>query len=167
MLPKDLLGKVSPKVAACLDYAATLIGVTEDPLGSNRAPDIDDWCREFGSPLGSYWCGLYVGHVRKAKGLWVPKHSVGSCDEWVSQAKKAGLWSKTPVPGAAVVYTNWQKLPSGEYDANHIELVLRVTPRLESLGGNTTLAGFSRNGDTVAKKGVLTKNVLGYIAPGD
>ncbi|MBA3890985.1 MAG: hypothetical protein H0X64_10685 [Gemmatimonadaceae bacterium] len=171
MLPADLKAIVSPKVAACLDYASTLVGVTEVPLGSNRAPDIDAWCREFGSPLGSYWCALYVGHVRKTHGLWVPSRDVGNCDEWVLQARERGLASSTPVPGAAAVFTNWSRHTSGRYkgqhDAVHISLVLRVTPRLEDLGGNTTLTGFSRNGDTVAKKGIDRNRILCWVLPGD
>ena len=152
-----------------LDYALLHIGVCEDPVGSNRGPDIDAWATEFGSPLGSYWCALSVGKARKEGGLWIPSENVGACNEWVLQGTRAGLMTQTPVPGAAVLYTNGQVISGGRYDgqrdAVHIGLVLRVEPVLLSIEGNTVLAAFDRNGWVQTLKEVDTTRVLCYVAP--
>src|SRR5258708_24148864 len=135
-----------PLVGAALDFALLHIGVCEVPPGSNRGPEIDAWAQEFGSPVGSYWCALSVGKARKMGGLWIPSHDVGACNEWVVQGTRAGLVTKDPVPGAAVVYTNGQVVSGGrddgQQDAVHIGLVLRVQPALLSVEGNTVLGAF-------------------------
>lgn len=171
MLPADLTKIVTPAIAAFLDYTATKAGVYEDPPGSNRSPDIDAWAREFGAPLGSYWCALMVGHTRRKHGLWIPPRLelVASCDEWVRAAKLAKTWTTSPVPGAAVVYTNGQTLTAGRYagqkDAVHIGTVLRVKPAELSWEGNTALGKYDRNGVTLALKAVDKSRVLGYVLP--
>ena len=171
MLPADLLKKVTPAIAAFLDYTATKAGVYEDPPGSNRSPDLDEWAKEFGAPLGSYWCALMVGHTRKKHGLWVPprRELVASCDEWYRAAKLAGILTSTPVPGAAVLYTNGKTLTDERYkgqpDINHIGTILRVTPALLSWEGNTTLGKYDRNGVTLALKNVELARVAGYVLP--
>src|SRR5258706_4960054 len=132
MIPASLIDQVSPSVRRALDFALSNIGVCEIPAGSNRGPEIDDWAREFGSPLGSFWCALAVGKARKEGGLWVPAHDVGSCNEWVHQARQAKLTSPTPVPGPAVVYTNDKGVDAGgsvgQLDAGPIGNLLRVEP---------------------------------------
>jgi len=171
VIPADLV--VAPRIAAFLDYTATKAGVIEIPPGSNRGPEIDAWAREFGSPLGSYWCALAVGHCRKRCGLWVPTRDVGSCDEWVKQAIAAGLWldrAAAPPPGSAVVYTNGAVIRSGRYagqlDAVHIGTVLRWTPVTMAWEGNTTLGKYDRNGFVLALKKVDRARVMGFILPG-
>src|SRR5450759_1043677 len=156
-------------VAAAIDYALRHVGVCEEPPGSNRGPEIDAWAKEFGSPPGSYWCALSVGKARKVGGLWIPSHDVGSCNEWVLQATRAGLITKEPEPGAAVVYTNGNKITGGRYDgqldAVHIGLVLRVRPVLLAIEGKPVLGAFDRNGFVQALKEVDPKRVLCFIAP--
>jgi len=153
---------------AAIEYALAHVGVCEDPIGSNRSPEIDAWATEFDSPLGSAWCALAVGKARKEGGLWIPSHDVGSCDEWVLQASRAGLLTHTPEPGAAVIYTNGRRIVGGRYDgqldAVHIGLVMRVQPALLSIEGNTGLGAFDREGYVQALKQVDEKRVLGYVA---
>lgn len=161
---------IAPSVRAALEFALAHVGVCEVPVGSNRGLDIDAWATEFGSPLGSSWCALAVGKARKEGGLWIPSRDVGCCDEWVYQATRAGLTRTAPEAGAAVVYTSHNRLTGGRYDgqldAIHIGIVLRVTPVLLSIEGNTTLAAFDRNGFVQALKEVDVKRILTYIAPG-
>lgn len=170
MIPTSLSADVSDNVRRALDFALTNIGVCEDPAGSNRGPEIDAWAREFGSPVGSFWCALAVAKARKEGGLWVPAHDAGACNEWLYEARLAGLTSDTPVPGAALIYTNRARIASGYYkgqfDAVHIGLVLRVTPVLMSIEGNTTLGKYDRNGYVQALKEVDRSRVLLYILPG-
>jgi hypothetical protein len=158
-----------PGVRTAIEFALSHVGVCEDPVGSNRGPEIDAWAQEFGSPLGSYWCALSVGKARKTGGLWIPSHDVGACNEWVLQATRAGLIRQDPEPGAAVLYTNGKKIVGGRYDgqldAVHIGLVLRVKPVLFAIEGNTVISAFDRNGFVQALKEVDTKRVLSYVAP--
>ena len=163
-------GAPSPSgVVAALDFALRHIGVCEDPPGSNRGPEIDAWAKEFGSPLGSYWCALSVGKARKEGGLWIPSSDVGACNEWVLQGTRAGLLTTDPAPGAAVVYTNGQVIAGGRYDgqrdAVHIGLVLRVEPVLLSIEGNTVLGAFDRNGWVQTLKEIDRQRVLCYLSP--
>lgn len=169
MIPASLINQVSPGVRAALEFALSNIGVCEDPPGSNRGPEIDAWCTEFGSPLGSYWCAIAVGKARKAGGLWIPSRDVGSCDEWVYQAQRAGLESATPHPGSVVVYTNGKRIDGGRYagqgDAVHVGLVLRVAPVVMAIEGNTTLGRYDPNGYVQALKEVDRGRVMCYVAP--
>lgn len=169
MIPASLVGEVGPKVKAALDFALQNIGVCEDPVGSNRGPEIDAWADEFGSPRGSFWCALSVGKARKVGGLWIPSHDVGSCDEWYLQAEQQGLLSQTPYHGAAVLYTNGKTITEGRYkgrkDAVHIGLVLRLRPVAMSIEGNTTIGKYDRNGFVQALKEIDASRVLGYVAP--
>lgn len=155
-------------VEAALDFARRNIGVCEDPVGSNRGPEIDEWARELGSPPGSYWCALSVAKARKAGGLWIPSHDAGSCNEWVYQATRVGLIRKVPERGAAVVYTNGTVVVGGRYgsqlDAVHIGIVLRVEPVLLSIEGNTVISAFDRNGFVQTLKEVDLKRVLCFIS---
>jgi hypothetical protein len=165
MIPQN----VNPQVRRALEFALTNIGVCEDPPGSNRSPEIDTWAKEFDSPLGSRWCALAVAKARKEGGLWIPTQFAGSCDEWLHEGKQLGLVSSAPLPGAAVLYTNGATITGGRYDgqpdAVHIGLVLRSTPVLMDIEGNTTLGEFSHNGFVQALKVVDQRRVLAYIAP--
>lgn len=169
MMPASMIPTVSDKVRRALDFALTNIGVCEDPPGSNRGPEIDAWTREIGSPLGSYWCAIAVAKARKEGGLWIPHFMAGACNEWVYEAKRFGLVIDEPVAGAAVVYTNHTRILAGRYvgqlDAIHIGLVLRVTPVLMAIEGNTTLGRFDANGYVQTLKEVDRSRVLCYVAP--
>lgn len=169
MMPASQRALVPDAVAAAIDWALLNVGVCEVPPGSNRGPEIDEWAKEFGSPLGSYWCALSVGKARKAGGLWIPTRDVGSCDEWYLQAERAGKIIAKPVHGAAVLYTNGKVMGPGRYagrkDANHIGLVNRVSPVLLNIEGNTTLGKYDRNGFIQTMKQVAIERVLCYVAP--
>jgi hypothetical protein len=169
MMPESLTRQVSAQVKRALDFALTNIGVCEDPLGSNRGPEIDAWAREFDSPVGSFWCALAVAKARREGGLWVPEHDAGSCDEWWYGAQRAGYAAQVPSPGAAVVYTNGRGIVGGRYDgqpdAVHIGIVLRLTPALLSIEGNTTLGKYDKDGFVQALKEVNQACVLGYVRP--
>jgi len=72
--------------------------------------------------------------------------------------EEIGHWSAMPEIGAAVVYG----VPG---DASHIGVVVRTTPLLLSVEGNTSLEGGSRTGVAVDLKRVRIGRVLGYVRP--
>lgn len=135
------------------------IGICEIPPGSNRSGRIDFYNQQTHAPLGSFWCASAVTAWYREAGADVPPKAQASCDVWMEWAKKEGLWHKEPTYGAAVVYGK----PG---DANHIGVVVRLTPLLLSVEGNTSIGGeFSRNGVAVDLKEVSRSRVLGYIHP--
>lgn len=154
------------KVAQLIVDLRSKIGLHE-LNGSNRGPEIDEWANEFGTPLGSPWCALLGGHLRKKNGLWTPTHDVGSCDEWAYQAKRAGKWSTTPVIGSAILYTNHKKLVGGRYDGQWDAVHLaHVVDRSSEVAGNTSdNHGFNRDGGCVAEKPIAWERVYGYVLP--
>ena len=134
------------------------IGICEVPPGSNRSGVIDEYNLAAKVPAGSYWCASAVAAWWRDAGAEVPEYPAG-CDEWMKWAKATRRWSTKPVPGAAIVYGK----PT---DANHIGVIVRVSPITLAVEGNTSLSGsFDRNGIAVALKVPDLKRVLGYVHP--
>ena len=155
-------------IQKAVTYARSFVGMHEEPVGSNRGTQIDAWAREFGSPVGSPWCALAVAKARRMGGLWVPAHDAGACNQWVLEARRLGLLSDMPSVGAAVVYTDHQRITGGRYDgqlhAVHMGLVCDVT-QLMAIEGNTALTRFGHDGWIQAVKAIDTTRVLCYVRP--
>lgn len=137
--------------------ALTDCGICENPPGSNRSGVIDDYNARAGVAAGSYWCASAVGAWWEDAGAETPTGRA-SCDRWLAWAKTTSRWSAVPVPGAAVLYGVGS-------DAQHIGVVVRVTPLLLAVEGNTSLGGYDRNGVAVSLKLVNAPRRLGYVHP--
>lgn len=141
------------------------VGILEMPPGSNRSGRIDAYNLRAGVPVGSYWCAAAVGAWWQDAGLKVPPW-YASCDNWLHWAHETGRWvpkGHNPPLGGAVLYGT-------DTDAKHIGLIIRVSPLILSLEGNTTVEGAafsaSRNGVAVSLKEVTASDpVLGYVSP--
>lgn len=48
------------RVSDLLDVARSFLTVQEEPHGSNRSPEIDEWLTALKSPLGSPWCAAFI-----------------------------------------------------------------------------------------------------------
>jgi hypothetical protein len=134
------------------------VGICEMPPNSNRSGRIDEYLLACGSLVGQPWCAAAVAAWWRESGAAIPQREPASCDQWREWARATGRWREAPIIGAAVVYGT----PA---DANHIGVVVRTTPLLLSVEGNTSLAGFSRNGLAVDLKQVSAERVLGYVHP--
>ena len=136
-----------------------ILRVREEPMGSNRSPIIDQYNSEFGSPLGSYWCGNALGHWWHAAGLEIPEVP-GAVRNWIPWGKATRRWHNYPVVGAAVIYGHGT-------DASHCGIVYDVqSPEVVfAVEGNTSLDGYSRNGELVTGKLVRLSLVIGYVHP--
>jgi len=148
------------RVVQAILNARDSIGVSEEPPGSNRGPEIDAWNARAGVAAGSYWCASAAGAWWHDAGLTLPK-GYYNCDNWMIWAKQVGRWRTQPEPGAMVLYGVLG-------DARHIGLIIRVDAQVLSIEGNTTVEGKGdeRNGTAVALKRVTaTDPVLGYVAP--
>ena len=51
---------IPPQAIAVLKQAFTKVGTVEEPPGSNRGPEIDEWNEAAGIPLGSPWCAAFA-----------------------------------------------------------------------------------------------------------
>lgn len=154
-LPAD----VSPLRRAIVEAALATVGIAEEG-GSNRGPQIDSYLRALSVPTGQPWCAAWATAIWTTAGAEVPPGWRGaSCDEWMRWGMQAGRWVKAPTYGDAVLYG----IPG---DAQHIGIIVRLTPYFYSVEGNTIVGvSFSREGVAVDLKEVSLKRVLGYVQP--
>ena len=136
------------------------LGICETPLGSNRSGRIDAYNLDAGVTVGSAYCASTYGRWMRDCKCRVPA-GYASCDNWLKFARRTGTLVKAPRIGYGILYG------VGE-DAQHIGLVIRVTPLLRTIENNTSISGFDPNGYGCEMKNVtdkMLKRVLGYIKP--
>lgn len=136
------------------------VGIHETPMGSNRGKEIDEYNLLAESPTGSYWCGNFVGyHYRKSEAQ-IPRFT-GRCQAWLEWSKSNATFICNPEIGAAIFYAGKDGIT-----AEHMGVVVCLDP-LFTIEGNTTLDGYSKNGDVVTLKYPTGKNrkILGYARP--
>jgi hypothetical protein len=143
------------------------IPILENPIGSNRSPEIDAMCKRFGVPLASYWCALWASNVWKDAGAEIPPVDNGKAwhpaiaETWHQWALHTGRFAARPQLGYAPLYGT-----RGVGPAHHIGCcVVSIAPILMDLEGNTSEAGFSREGELTGLKRVDTDRLIGYVAP--
>ena len=147
-----------------LTVAASQLGVTEDPPGSNR---VRYW-PEVGQPIGSTngwawcaafvtWCLLRVGVDLRALVSWPYQ-----CQRIMLWAKATGRWKTTdPQPGDLVLYC-WD----GTGHASHIGIHERIVDGLyQAIEGNTspTNVGSQSNGGGVFRRVRSRSMILGWV----
>lgn len=159
ILPND------PLVIAILARAVKDIPIIENPIGSNRSPEIDAMCQRFGVPLGSAWCALWAASVWQDAGAEIPPTYGSShpakAESWRVWALRTNRLSPKPAIGAAVLYGNNAHEP-----AHHMGVcVLSVSPILLDLEGNTAMMKYSREGELTQIKAVDTDRLIGYVYP--
>lgn len=142
------------------------VGEVEEPLGSNRGPYVDRVNDEGGSPAGSYWCANALARWFRHAGADTPGPGRdGSCDEWIRFGTRTKTWRDSlhkPQPGDAVIYG---KQAGEKLDGQHCGVVVRSSPLVLTIEGNTGMGGKSRNGVGV-DLGELDRGwVLGYVVP--
>ena len=164
-----------PLLAETLRVATTQIGVKEDPLGSNRGPQVDRYLKSVGAPLGSPWCAAFVYFCfqQASTGLGQPNPVIrtGSVLEHWNRAGSTGIprlgrdeCMVTPSlvkPGMIFIITH----PNG---TGHCGLVESVTGTLlTSIEGNTNEIGsregigvFRRQKRTIAG---ITRGFVSYV----
>jgi len=129
------------------------LGVKEEPLGSNRGLLIDQWNKQVGVQVGSYWCASFVSamvrHLEIANSITFPLAVSASCDDWLLQAKRKGCLSSLPSLGAIGLVLS----PASQLDATHIFIVgpQNSDGTFSSIEGNSNSGG-SRNGYCVAER---------------
>lgn len=150
-----------------ITHAQSDIPILENPVGSNRSPEIDAMCKEFGVPLASYWCALWTSHIWKLAGAEIPPVSNSKgwhpavCQTWLEWSRETGRFTSRPELGYAVLYGK-----NGQGPAEHIGCcVVSKFPIVMDLEGNTSLEGFTRNGELTGLKQVAQGRLIGYVSP--
>lgn len=141
------------------------IPILENPYGSNRSPEIDAMCRRWGVPLGSYWCALWAATVWQDAGAQVPPitDSTGQhpalCQTWYEWARNTGRFTHKPGMGYAPLYGT----PA---HAEHIgACVVSLVPLVMDFEGNTSITGYSRQGELTGLKVVDATRLIGFVSP--
>ena len=141
-----------------LEKAASYIGITEDPKGSNNVPFVKDYFGYIPSNAAEYapWCVIFVWDVFRLAGaseLFFDGKKVGSCTRVWNWAKANGLVVTVPRPGDLVLL-DW----NGDKTADHIGFVEQVH--------ETTLTTIEGNCDDAVKRTTRNKSLaLVYIRP--
>lgn len=160
ILPDD------PLCRAIIERAQRDIPILENPIGSNRSPEIDAMCKRWGVPLGSAWCALWTASVWEDAGAQVPPirgdhYHPAIAETWRKWALETGRFSSHPIRGAAVLYGT-----NGHEPAHHIgACVTAQVPLLMNFEGNTSITGFEREGELTSSKRVDATRLIGFIHP--
>lgn len=134
--------------------------IVEQPIGSDFGGKVTQYLAAAGLQRPALWCASAVTYWWKAAGLATPPIGAPSCQYWANWAKQTGRFSVTPVIGAAVLYRTKTK----EY--GHIGVVVAINNgKIVTVEGNTSLAGFSRDGVAVAQKQPSPSRIAGFVIP--
>lgn len=141
-----------------LAKAASFIGITEDPKGSNKVPFVKDYFGYIPSNAAEYapWCVIFVWDVFRLAGaseLFFDGKKVGSCTLVWNWAKANKLVVTDPRPGDLVLF-DW----NGDKTVDHIGFVEEAH--------ETTLTCIEGNCDDAVKRTVRKKSLAHvYIRP--
>jgi hypothetical protein len=142
------------------------IGICENPPSSNRSGRIDTYNTRAGAPLGSYWCASEATACYVDAGADVPPADRASCDVIMAWSKHEGLFIPVLQAGnIGVVLPGMMVLYGTPADVHHVGILIRATPYQIDVEGNTSFAGFSRNGEAMLVKKVDLDRVVGYVRP--
>lgn len=148
------------------------IGICEQPEGSNRGTRIDAMAKRWGSPLGSYWCALWLMGVWADRGALVPREGARVenwrslvIPEWrmtFSNMIRASAEVQKHLIGAAVLYES-----AAQKRLVHIGLIARITGnRVFTIEGNRGFAGgLTNNGEWCTLEPSERHDVYGVVLP--
>lgn len=167
------VGGPSPLALAALQIAISQVGVMEQPLGSNRGPQVDEYLRSVGvdPATGSYpWCAAftYWCFAQAAAEAKVANHLVrtaGVLDHWNrSTARK--LLSVEALAQPALVLPGMIFVMAFKGGTGHMGLVEKIDGQaLTTIEGNTNKGG-SREGIGVFRRTARTIRSInrGFLA---
>lgn len=138
-----------------ISKAASFIGVTEDPKGSNNVPFVIDY---FGylppsAATSAPWCVIFVWDIFRmcnASHLLFDGKKVGSCTVLWKWAQAAGRCVDSPKPGDLVLF-DW----GNDQTADHIGIV-------ESVKDENTIVTIEGNCDDAVRR--MTRKMSQTIA---
>src|SRR5262245_23908053 len=153
----------SPLVSAAIDFASTQVGVLEQPLGSNRGPEVDQYLRAVGlNPVGHSfpWCVAFTHfcYLKAAESLGRDNPHIktaGVLEHWNLAGRKPGVVRITKADAASNpgLVNPGSSLPIDlRGGPGHSGIVVATNSgRMITIEGNTNPGG-SRNGIGVFKR---------------
>ena len=88
---------------SALAEAKARVGVHEQPLGSNRGPEVDRYLAAVGLPPGNFWCAAFVyfcvAEAARKAGKPNPLLKTGSCSSLYRWARSNNRLTPRPEPG--------------------------------------------------------------------
>lgn len=146
-----------------LAAAATEVGYTETPSGSNRTK----FAAEAGHINGYAWCMTFLNAIAKRTGLDLPAGVAATAytPSAAGNFKRAGRWTLTPEVGAWVFFD----FPDTVNRIQHVGVVEAIHPdgTITTIEGNTSFdsRGSQANGGAVARRRRTRASVVGYGLP--
>jgi hypothetical protein len=151
-------------IETALAWARSRVGITDQPPGSNRGPEIDEWQLACGL-IGYPWCGAFVAAALVAADVPVPREIVWTpfILDW---ARRGGhgfslhRWSEREA-GDLVLF----RFDSREYEVDHVGLL--DLDRRHTIEGNTSsdAGGSQARGGRVARRDRGGAGVVGCARP--
>lgn len=146
-----------------LAAAASEIGYTENPPGSNRTK----FAAEAGHLNGYAWCMTFLNAIAVRTGLDLPPGVLTTAytPAAAGDFKRAERWTLVPEVGAWAFFD----FPDSKYRIQHVGVVEAIHPdgTVTCIEGNTAsgTAGSQDNGGTVARRRRNASLVVGYGLP--
>ena len=113
-----------PEIVPVLQFAVGLVGMQEDPPGSNRGDKIDAWTKAAGIDPGNPWCALFASAAYQ-------QLAAGSPFGWIASAYKFQQWGtanrKIVPPGSVLLPGDIWVILRADFHG-HVGLVGGVTP---------------------------------------
>lgn len=141
---------MSEKVIA---VAKSQLGKCEQPKGSNRGPEVDQYLASVGINFAAAWCAAFVYWCHQQAGITGVPKTGGVLDMW-NKAPKNRVTQ--PQPGDVVIFD----YGSGKGHTGIIEAVDGDT--LTTIEGNTNDDG-SREGYEVARRQRSASSAKGFL----
>lgn len=120
-----------------VEGACSRVGLREDPVGSNRGPEIDHWLTDAGAAPGLPWCAAFV-HLVLCQSTLSPKRTA-SARECLEQFERV----MQPLPGDLMGWVNAD-------GSGHVGFVIGFTAE-----GVATVEGNSHDGVRVCSRSML------------
>lgn len=150
----------TPLVKAAIEFANTQIGVRENPLGSNRGREVDQYLRAVGLNPGFAWCVAFTHfcYLKAAESLRRENphiRTAGVLEHWNKAGNKPDVLRITKAKAVAdpgLVKPGSLFIIDLGGGFGHSGMVIEtINGRLITIEGNTTISG-SRNGIGVFRR---------------
>lgn len=135
-----------------ISIAQSQVGVAEQPHGSNKGPEVDEYLACVGIHFPAAWCAAFVVWCHLQAAISIPKTG-GVLDLW---NKSAANRVDTPEPGDVVIFD----YGGGKGHTGIVEAVSCHT--ITTIEGNTNDDG-SREGYEVARRSREISKAKGFL----